>query len=146
MFHNHKDTINNYVVLILYKKNALESKLSGAFSVLYCDPCRIQTCNPHIRSVVLYSVELMDLRRNLLATNLSFTRQKRSPQLLLFAFETLQFLRDVLVKDHSFSKAAAKVLLFFELPKYFCIFFKKKQFLQLISAFFLPIQTRFKFN
>ena len=25
-----------------------------------CDPCRIQTCNPHIRSVVLYSVELMD--------------------------------------------------------------------------------------
>ena len=24
------------------------------------DPCRIQTCNPHIRSVVLYSVELMD--------------------------------------------------------------------------------------
>ena len=25
------------------------------------DPCRIQTCNPHIRSVVLYSVELMDL-------------------------------------------------------------------------------------
>ena len=28
---------------------------------LYCDPCRIQTCNPHIRSVVLYSVELMDL-------------------------------------------------------------------------------------
>ena len=25
-----------------------------------CDPCRIQTCNPHIRSVVLYSVELTD--------------------------------------------------------------------------------------
>ena len=24
------------------------------------DPCRIQTCNPHIRSVVLYSVELTD--------------------------------------------------------------------------------------
>ena len=28
--------------------------------LLLCDPCRIQTCNPHIRSVVLYSVELMD--------------------------------------------------------------------------------------
>ena len=30
------------------------------FSFSFCDPCRIQTCNPHIRSVVLYSVELMD--------------------------------------------------------------------------------------
>ena len=28
--------------------------------VFVCDPCRIQTCNPHIRSVVLYSVELTD--------------------------------------------------------------------------------------
>ena len=31
-----------------------------AFRSSFCDPCRIQTCNPHIRSVVLYSVELMD--------------------------------------------------------------------------------------
>ena len=29
-------------------------------ATLFRDPCRIQTCNPHIRSVVLYSVELMD--------------------------------------------------------------------------------------
>ena len=48
---------------------------------LSCDPCRIQTCNPHIRSVVLYSVELT---------------------------------------DHCFfSKAGAKVLLFFDMTKYF---------------------------
>ena len=50
-------------------------------SVFLCDPCRIQTCNPHIRSVVLYSVELT---------------------------------------DHCFSKATAKVLLFFEMTKFFC--------------------------
>lgn len=31
--------------------------LSGSF-YHYCDRDRIQTCNPHIRSVVLYSVEL----------------------------------------------------------------------------------------
>ena len=54
-----------------------------------CDPCRIQTCNPHIRSVVLYSVELMDL----------------------------------------FSKAGAKVLLFFDMCKFFGNFFQKKTFL-----------------
>ena len=29
-------------------------------NISFCDPCRIQTCNPHIRSVVLYSVELTD--------------------------------------------------------------------------------------
>ena len=52
-----------------------------------CDPCRIQTCNPHIRSVVLYSVELM---------------------------------------DRTFSKKRAKVLLFFDMCKYFR---KKMQFL-----------------
>ena len=46
----------------------------------FCDPCRIQTCNPHIRSVVLYSVELT---------------------------------------DHCFSKADAKVLLFFDMTKFF---------------------------
>ena len=44
------------------------------------DPCRIQTCNPHIRSEVHYSVELT---------------------------------------DHCFSKASAKVLLFFDMTKYF---------------------------
>ena len=54
---------------------------SCVISFFVCDPCRIQTCNPHIRSVVLYSVELT---------------------------------------DHCFfSKASAKVLLFFELTKYF---------------------------
>ena len=42
------------------KKISLESKLSDEIFSLVCDPCRIQTCNPHIRSVVLYSVELMD--------------------------------------------------------------------------------------
>ena len=36
-----------------------------------CDPCRIQTCNPHIRSVVLYSVELMD------PCSIKTTRDKR---------------------------------------------------------------------
>ena len=41
-------------------KIALESELSDAILFSVCDPCRIQTCNPHIRSVVLYSVELMD--------------------------------------------------------------------------------------
>ena len=51
-----------------------------------CDPCRIQTCNPHIRSVVLYSVELMD------------------PKITFFR------------------KSAAKVLLFFDMCKFFCIF------------------------
>ena len=49
-------------------------------NISFCDPCRIQTCNPHIRSVVLYSVELT---------------------------------------DHCFSKAGAKLLLFFELTKFF---------------------------
>ena len=54
-----------------------------------CDPCRIQTCNPHIRSVVLYSVELMD------------------------------------PKFPIFRKSAAKVLLFFDMCKFFCIFLQK---------------------
>ena len=53
---------------------------SCVISFFVCDPCRIQTCNPHIRSVVLYSVELT---------------------------------------DHCFSKAGAKVLLFFDMTKYF---------------------------
>ena len=53
---------------------------SCVISFFVCDPCRIQTCNPHIRSVVLYSVELT---------------------------------------DHCFSKASAKVLLFFDMTKYF---------------------------
>ena len=35
-------------------------KKRSRFGDSFCDPCRIQTCNPHIRSVVLYSVELMD--------------------------------------------------------------------------------------
>ena len=41
---------------ISYKKNHAKNKFLRDF----CDPCRIQTCNPHIRSVVLYSVELTD--------------------------------------------------------------------------------------
>ena len=41
-----------------YKQKKLPEVVSDSF--LLCDPCRIQTCNPHIRSVVLYSVELMD--------------------------------------------------------------------------------------
>ena len=53
---------------------------SCVISFFVCDPCRIQTCNPHIRSVVLYSVELT---------------------------------------DHCFfSKASAKVLLFFDMTKF----------------------------
>ena len=43
------------------KKSAIKNKFSSHFFRFACDPCRIQTCNPHIRSVVLYSVELMDL-------------------------------------------------------------------------------------
>ena len=48
---------------VLNKKTAtIHPKTSFLLNVccLCCDPCRIQTCNPHIRSVVLYSVELMD--------------------------------------------------------------------------------------
>ena len=61
-----------------------------AFRSSFCDPCRIQTCNPHIRSVVLYSVELMD-------PEVSYSPYCASV----------------------FSKAGAKVLLFFELCKFF---------------------------
>ena len=43
------------------KKTCLKINSQTRFFYLPCDPCRIQTCNPHIRSVVLYSVELMDL-------------------------------------------------------------------------------------
>ena len=53
------------------KKISLESKLSDEILFLVCDPCRIQTCNPHIRSVVLYSVELMD------PCSIKTTRDKR---------------------------------------------------------------------
>ena len=66
------------------------------------DPCRIQTCNPHIRSVVLYSVELTD--------------------------------------HCSFSKAGAKVLLFFDMTKYFC---KKVQFLCIFLLFASKIAFTF---
>ena len=61
------------------KKITLKNEFLRDFFFV-CDPCRIQTCNPHIRSVVLYSVELT---------------------------------------DHCFSKASAKVLLFFDMTKYF---------------------------
>ena len=72
----------------------LQKKTGTTFRLyLSCDPCRIQTCNPHIRSVVLYSVELM---------------------------------------DPLFSKAGAKVLLFFDMCKFFgkkneknCIYARK---------------------
>ena len=40
-----------------YKKTTYRSFDKLFFS---CDPSRIPTCNPHIRSVVLYSVELTD--------------------------------------------------------------------------------------
>ena len=122
----------------------------------FCDPCRIQTCNPHIRSVVLYSVELMDQERS------PVKREKRPPPKRAFPLllktlrcgrdsnsrETLaQLLTFFLIinqlvgnfKYHStlgrlvpisgsfffFSKASAKVLLFFELCKFFG---KKMQF------------------
>ena len=62
------------------KKITLKNKFLRDF-LFCCDPCRIQTCNPHIRSVVLYSVELTD--------------------------------------HYFFSKASAKVLLFFDMTKYF---------------------------
>ena len=63
------------------KEITLKNKFLRDFLFFVCDPCRIQTCNPHIRSVVLYSVELT---------------------------------------DHCFfSKASAKVLLFFDMTKYF---------------------------
>ena len=41
------------------KKNPLQINCSGLKK--NCDRDRIQTCNPHIRSVVLYSVELRSL-------------------------------------------------------------------------------------
>ena len=46
------------------KKSPLKASSQMRFHLLFCDPCRIQTCNPHIRSVVLYSVELMDPERS----------------------------------------------------------------------------------
>ena len=49
------------------------------------------------------------------------------------------------VKDHSFSKAGAKVLLFFEMTKYFCIFFEKKCFFRhfswCIAVILVPLQV-----
>ncbi len=42
------------------KKTSILKKQTTCLQQVVCDPCRIQTCNPHIRSVVLYSVELMD--------------------------------------------------------------------------------------
>ena len=67
---------------------------------VFCDPCRIQTCNPHIRSVVLYSVELT---------------------------------------DHCFSKAGAKVLLFFDMTKYFA---KKVRFFCKLAKNSVPLQQK----
>ena len=49
------------------------------------------------------------------------------------------------VKDHSFSKAGAKVLLFFEMTKYFCIFFEKmcffRHFSWCIAVFLVPLHV-----
>ena len=43
------------------QKNKMRLRVNSQTHFIFvCDPCRIQTCNPHIRSVVLYSVELMD--------------------------------------------------------------------------------------
>ena len=80
-------------------KNALESKFSDAFYFLFCDPCRIQTCNPHIRSVVLYSVELMDPER-------SPVKRENCPP----PEGAIIVLR---------AKSDAKVLLFFDMTKFF---------------------------
>ena len=44
----------------LTQKQGKYTKEKSRHEATLCDPCRIQTCNPHIRSVVLYSVELMD--------------------------------------------------------------------------------------
>ena len=75
------------------------------FLICLCDPCRIQTCNPHIRSVVLYSVELMDPEHS------PVNREKRPPP--------KRALTPI------FAKAGAKVLLFFELTKFLGNFFSK---------------------
>ena len=52
-------------------------KKRSRFGDSFCDPCRIQTCNPHIRSVVLYSVELMDRKEGAVRTRLELARNPR---------------------------------------------------------------------
>ena len=47
--------MSNVGQVLLKKIPITHLQLIGIF---YCDRDRIQTCNPHIRSVVLYSVEL----------------------------------------------------------------------------------------
>ena len=55
-----------------YKQRKMRLRVNSQthFLVYPCDPCRIQTCNPHIRSVVLYSVELMDRKEGAVRTRL----------------------------------------------------------------------------
>ena len=94
------------------KKSHLKVNFQMRFPVLFCDPCRIQTCNPHIRSVVLYSVELT---------------------------------------DHCFfSKASAKVLLFFDMTKYFekkCVKrIKNSHFSCVYANFVVPLQPIFDYS
>ena len=77
----------------------LKTSFQTHFSIQFCDPCRIQTCNPHIRSVVLYSVELMD------------------PEVSPLIGETGLRRKGNLYPPYS--KERAKLLLFFELCKFF---------------------------
>ena len=98
-----------------------ELATSGRMSCLeLCDPCRIQTCNLLIRSQILYSVELMGPR---------VRHSRTQTKSFVFAPDLLKSSRPPLSPCETtflwgphwgdFSKAGAKVLLFFDLTKYF---------------------------
>ena len=124
------------------------------FFFSFCDPCRIQTCNPHIRSVVLYSVELMDPGAASRQTGEAASAGRGMPFLFLKSdqlalvlavrtrlelatygvtgrysnqlnYRTSSYFSKVLrnrffsAQVPSISKAGAKVLLFFDMTKFF---------------------------
>ena len=97
-------------------------------SVLFCDSCRIQTCNLLIRSQMLYSVELTSLQ-NYEESDLKCDSCRIQTCNLLIRS---QMLYSVELTSLIFRDSGAKVLQFSLMEKFFCCIFafspKKTQF------------------
>ena len=98
------------------------------------DPCRIQTCNPHIRSVVLYSVELMDRKEGAVRTRLELATYGvtgRYSNQLNYRTSSLLF------------KSGCKGTAFFSYDQIFLHFFSKKVHLMSFFCHFYRFMGRF---
>ncbi len=114
-------------------------------SVLFCDSCRIQTCNLLIRSQMLYSVELTSLQ-NYEESDLKCDSCRIQTCNLLIRS---QMLYSVELTSLIFRDSGAKVLQFSLTEKFFCCIFafspKKNAIFEIYCFVYLLSSIRFPF-